>query len=168
MEITDRIKKFLREKSSLAVTVLGIIGLLLILVSSMIPEKSAKKEIKAESSAIAESENTEKRLENFLSEIDGVGKAKVYISFGRSERYVYASEEKKSRSENKSEEEDKIVIVGGSDRNALIETVEPPEISGAVVVCTGGASAEVTERVYKAVSAALGIPVSKIYVTQSK
>ena len=59
-----------------------------------------------------------------------------------------------------------MMIGGGNGKSALIETVEVPEITGAVVACTGCDSPIVAERIYKAVSAALGIPSGKIFVTK--
>ncbi|MDE7105413.1 MAG: hypothetical protein K2O36_05985, partial [Ruminococcus sp.] len=112
---------------------------------------------------------TEQKLEEFLKKIDGAGDVEVYLTIKSSERYVYAAEEKKVKSENKTEEEEKYVIIGGgSEREPLIETVEAPEVTGAVIVCTGGDSPVVEERIYKAVSSALGISTSKIYVTKMK
>ena len=59
-----------------------------------------------------------------------------------------------------------MIIGGGNEKNALIETIETPEITGAVIACTGCDSPTVRERIYKAVAAALGIPTGKIYVTK--
>jgi stage III sporulation protein AG len=47
-----------------------------------------------------------------------------------------------------------------------VETIEAPEITGAVIVCGGGGDAAVREQIYKAASAALGIPTAKIYVAK--
>ena len=57
---------------------------------------------------------------------------------------------------------------GGGQREPLIETVQAPAITGAVVACTGCGDPAVEERIYRAVSAALGIPTSRIYVTKMK
>ena len=160
------------KRSAAAVTVLGAAGLLLIMISSFLPDKKENTQLAKEPQTdIAGSycRETEERLEECLKKIEGAGEVEVYLTVGTGERYVYASEEKRSVSENKTEEEEKYVIVGGSSsREPLIEKVEVPEITGAVIVSTGCESPVVEERMYKAAAAALGIPTSKIYVTIMK
>ena len=77
------------------------------------------------------------------------------------------TKKKESKNDNKTEEEEKYVIIGsGSEKKALIESVEVPKITGAVILCSGGESAYVREQLYKAVSAALDLPTARIYVTK--
>lgn len=174
MNITEKFKSMKGDKKTVtAVMVLGIGGLLLIMLSSFVPGKKQADEspMNENGSGVYDSADycheTEKRLEGFLKTIEGAGSVKVYLTVGTEQRYVYAREEKLSRSENKTEEEEKYVMIGGGNgKSALIETVEVPEITGAVVACTGCDSPVVTERIYRAVSAALGIPSGKIFVTK--
>ena len=175
MEIPEKLKNMKKDKKMLtAVTILGITGLFLIMISSIIPEKKQQDEsISQPQRTMTDAESycfeTEKRLEGFLKNIYGVGDVKVYLTVGSDERYIYATEGKRSRTDEKSEEEEKYVIVGsGSDKSALIETIEIPEIEGVVVACTGCDSPVVQEQIYKAVAAALGISTGKIYVTKLK
>lgn len=173
MKIADKIEGITRDKKLTAVMILGCGGLLLILLSSLLPEGSSKSETAQpafESSSYSIEDycgETERRLEGFLSSIDGAGRVRVYLTVGTQEQYVFAKEKKASRSENKNEEDESYVIIGkGNEKNALIETVKTPEITGAVVACSGCGDPVVTERIYKAVSAALGIPSAKIFVTK--
>lgn len=176
MKIAEKIGSMKKDKKTVtAVMILGIGGLLLIMLSSVFPEKTqdqtnetaAVLHQNAQTDSDAYCRETEEKLEKFLSSVEGAGDVKVYLTVGTDERYVYAKEGKQSFSENKTEEEEKYVIIGGgNEKNALIETIETPEITGAVVACTGCDSPIVTERIYKAVSAALGIPTGKIYVTK--
>ena len=158
------------RKWAVFMTICGIAGLLLIMISSLLPENdSVEKNTKDEYSKKAGEYSVfvENRLSDFLSRIDGAGEVRVYISVGSSEKYIYATEGRSSRSENKTDVEEKCVIVGsGSEKNALVETVENPRINGAVVLCSGGDSPIVCERVYNAVSAALGLPLGNIYVSK--
>ncbi|MCD8187331.1 MAG: hypothetical protein LUD57_01685 [Ruminococcus sp.] len=58
-------------------------------------------------------------------------------------------------------------MIGESgSKTALVETVNSPEIVGAVIACTGCDSAAVQEEIYKTVSTVLDLPTSKIYVTK--
>lgn len=173
MEAIKRLREALNgKKAAAAMTFCGIAGLLLIMISSLIPDKKAEEPVSGDKPRImTEAEEyctaTEKRLAQFLGSIDGAGEVRVYLAVGSNERYVYATEGRHSRSDNKTEEEEKYVIIGGgSDKSALVETVEAPVISGAVIVCSGGADPSVREQLYKAASAALGIPTGKIYVTK--
>ena len=175
MEITKKLKNMPKDKRMMTVVViLGITGLVLIMISSLVPKEEKTDELEyttTEKSSSAEDYRieTEKRLENFLSSIDGAGNVKVYLTVGSDERYIYATEGRRSKSENKTEEERKYVMIGGgSDKSALIETVETPAITGAVIACSGFDSPTVQEQIYRAVSAALGIPTGKIYVTKLK
>jgi stage III sporulation protein AG len=83
------------------------------------------------------------------------------------EEYEYAAERRESRTDNRTEEEKKYVIVSGEGgKSALIERIKAPEITGAAVLCSGGDQPVVQERIYRAVSAALELPATKIYVTK--
>ena len=175
MEITKKLKNMPKDKRMMTVVViLGITGLVLIMISSLVPKEEKTDELEyTTTEKISSAEDyrieTEKRLENFLSSIDGAGNVKVYLTVGSDERYIYATEGRRSKSENKTEEERKYVMIGGgSDKSALIETVETPAITGAVIAYSGFDSPTVQEQIYRAVSAALGIPTGKIYVTKLK
>lgn len=173
MEIIERLRGLLGKKSStFLVTLLGAAGLLLILLSSFLPESSPKAKSTEPPESISAEEyriSAEERLEKFLCGIEGAGQVKVCLTVGSGERCVYASEGKISHSSDRTEEERKYVIVGGnSERSALVEKVELPEITGAAVICTGGGSPVVQERIYKAVTAVLGLPAGRIYVTELK
>ena len=175
MGILERFSGMKPDKRLTAViTALGIGGLLLILISALLPDGNgqAAPETSSAVQTIGAEEycrETEERLAGFIRGIDGAGNVRVYLTVGTEQRYVYATEERLSRSDTKTEEEEKYVIVGnGSDKSALIETVEAPAVVGAVVACTGGDCPAVQERIYRAVSAALGIPTADIYVTKLK
>lgn len=172
MGIGELLKSFTSDKKALtAVMILGAAGLCLILISSLLPGEKKKDDKATETISVSSSsedycKETEKRLSEFLRKIEGVGEVEVYLTVSNEEEYVYATEGKSSESENKKEEEYQYVMVGGSgDKTALIETVKAPQISGAVVACSGCDSPVVQEMVYKAVSTALDIPTSRIYVT---
>ncbi len=174
MKISEKIGSMKKDKKTVtAVMLLGTGGLLLIMISSLFSGKEEKRGTaeNIRSSDFTDSADycreTERRLEGFLETIEGAGNVRVYLTVGTDQRYVYAREEKHSRSENKTEEEEKYVMIGGGNgKSALIETVEVPEITGAVIACTGCDSPIVTERIYRAVSAALGISSGKIFVTK--
>ena len=173
MEKYEKLKELLKDRKWAAfMIVCGVLGMLLIMISSLLPTEKDKPLAKNEKNgSVAEAEEycrmTEKRLEEFLGSIEGAGEVKVYLTVGSGERYIYVSEGRTSRGESKNEEEKKYVIIGkGGEKNALVEKIEVPEISGAVIACDGGGSSSVREQMYRSTAAALGIPTSKIYVTK--
>lgn len=173
MELIEKIKELVKNRNwAVFMTVCGIAGLLLIMISALLPDKSnAPKAERASPQKLSEVQDfcrsTAKGLEDFLESIDGAGEVKAYITAESSERYVYATEGRRSKCDNKTEEEEKYVMIGsGSEKNALIESVEIPKVTGAVILCSGSDSPYVSERIYKAVSAALDLPTARIYVTK--
>ncbi|MBR2283638.1 MAG: hypothetical protein IJ874_04360 [Ruminococcus sp.] len=175
MKLTERLRELLSGKrGTAAAVILGCAGLLLILISSLIPDKEPEPAAVQETAAGLEAAadyraDTERRLAGFLSRIEGAGEVEVYLTIGSSERSVYASEGKRTQTAEKSEVEEKYVIVGGSGgKEALLEMTAVPEVTGAVIICTGGGSPAVQERIYRAASAALGLSAADIYVTQMK
>ncbi len=173
MELIEKAKELLKKRNwAVFMTVCGIAGLLLIMISAVLPEKAPEKGTERDfpqklSDVQDYCTRIEKSLEDFLGRIDGAGEVKAYITAESSERYVYATEGRRSTADNKTEEEEKYVMIGsGSEKNALIESVKIPKVTGAVILCSGGDSAVVREKLYSAVSAALDLPTAHIYVTK--
>lgn len=173
MEIPEKFRNMSRDKKLMtAVVVLCIAGLLLIMLSPLFSggnRSSPGEEAVSFTEMTGEGYCTEiqQRLEGFLSSIEGAGKVRVFLKSGGEQRYVYATEGKKSISENRTEAEEKYVMIGGSGgRSALVETVKAPEIEGAVILCSGYDMPSVREQIYRAASAALGISTGKIYVAK--
>ncbi|MDE6427096.1 MAG: hypothetical protein K2K89_13325 [Ruminococcus sp.] len=175
MEVAEKFRDLPKDKKLLAVVMfLGIAGLIFIMLSAIIPDgKDTEMTEYSSEHGVYSAESfridTEKRLEEFLSSIEGAGDVKVCITVATDQRYIYATEGRRNQSGNTTEEEKKYVIIGnGSEKTALVETVQPPAITGAVVACSGYESPAVQEQIYKATSAALGISTGQIYVTKLK
>ena len=152
---------------------LGIAGMILILFSELY-ESDEKKENKTISSDFSSSYETyaqdmENRLKTMLEKIDGVGKAEVMVTVCGTEEYVYAQEEKVKNGEKDFSSESEYVIIGSSgDKQALLKKIISPEISGVAIICEGGDSNVVKERIYSTISAVFNISSNKIYVTKLK
>ncbi|MDE6833955.1 MAG: hypothetical protein K2J39_06915 [Ruminococcus sp.] len=174
MGVAEKFRNLPKDKKLLVVMMfLGIAGLIFIMLSDTVPDSKETEKGYSLEDGICNAEtfriDTEKRLEEFLSNIEGAGDVKVCITVATDQRYVYATEGKRNQSGNTTEEEKKYVIIGnGSEKTALVETVQPPAITGAVVACSGYDSPAVQEQIYKATSAVLGISTGKIYVTKLK
>ncbi len=171
METTERPAMSREKKMKTAVAVLGTAGLLLILFSSLMPDRKGEDTSPRNDTAqLTDAEDycrrTERQLEEFLSRIEGAGEVEVFLTADCGGSYVYATEGRRTKDDTRTEEERKYVMTGGgSERSPLIESVRQPCVKGAVVACTGCGDPAVQERIYRAVSAALGLPTGKIYVT---
>jgi stage III sporulation protein AG len=173
MGIAEKLKEIAGNKRSAAgIVLLGAVGVFLLVLSELSDGKERVEITEVQPyNDVAQSfcRESEERLEAFLENIEGAGEVEVYLTVASGERYIYASEKKLTESENKRDSEEKYVLVGGSSsREPLVETVRTPEITGAVIICRGCGSPVVEERMYKAASAALGLPTADIYVTTMK
>lgn len=176
-KIKDLIQKdFLHGKGLKIIVIIGIIGMALILISEILP-KDKKAESEKSSAYSADTEDfqkeTERQLEEILTSIKGVGKARVMVTVKGTEEYVYAEEEKNSLNtekehQNRQWENKFLVIDNGGEKEALLKKIVNPQINGVVIVCEGGDNARVCESIYKTVSTVLGIPTNRIYVTVLK
>ncbi len=174
MNKLNEIIKSLKNGGGIKIVIfLGIAGMVLILFSELF-ESSEKKENKTISSDFSSSYDTyaqdmENRLKIMLEKIDGVGKAEVMVTVGGTEEYIYAQEEKVKNGEKDFSSENEYVIIGSNgDKQALLKKVISPEISGVAIICEGGDSNVVKERIYSTISAVFDISSNKIYVTKLK
>lgn len=141
-EIKELIKS---EKGIKIIFAAGLILILVIAFSGLFTGRSAKNNEKergtVESFADYES-GLEQRLTEILSEIEGVGNVKVMITLDKTEQTEY-----------------------GRNSDMLI-SVTAPEVRGVIVVCDGGDSVNVKEKVTDAVSGIFGINTLHISVTR--
>lgn len=130
------------------------------------------------SSDLNTSENLEKKLENILSSIDGVGKVKVLIKYSESSTIVAMYNETSSESttaendagggsKNVKETESKKEVVY-SDKNGknepITEKVVMPVIEGTIITAQGASNANTKSAIVSAVEAVTGLAVHKIQV----
>lgn len=154
------------------VVILGAAGILLIFFSEIF-DKEDQEQLstgqKLSCSFDSYAEKMEKELRETIENIDGVGRAEVMITVGGTEEYIYAQEEKSKKGEKDQSVENEYVVIGsGGNKQALLRKILTPEITGAAIICEGGDSSVVKERIYMTVSAVFGISSDKIYVTKLK
>lgn len=176
------IKNTLAPKQKLIVA-LGIIGALLILLSSFWPSGSGGKTSSGTTGVVTADEytqNLEKRILDIVSSIEGAGQTKVLITLENSAEYVYAQQQKTSTDSTESVQNDNkklderftsentyIFVENESGRKqALIETVVEPRIKGVVILCEGAGNSQVEYRVLNAVTTALNISSTKVCITK--
>jgi len=138
--------------------IIGLIGMLCIALSSCFENAPEEQPTEAETAELSEQEAYREALQNqlsvMLSQIAGVGRAEVLVTLEGSKTCHYAQDA-----------DSRYVTVGGSQKEALIESVSLPAVTGVVVACEGGSQSTVQETVYQTVSVACGLRFSQIYVT---
>ena len=159
---SEKIKNFLSRKKNITfIYIIVIIGVVLISFPS-VPER---KEAAADETVSGKTAVNGKEIEKILSEICGVGKCKVLITYKNSGEYVTAKDIQKRNGET---DEKNLVTGSGRDEKPFIIKEIMPEIRGVVVVCSGGGNTKVKKDVAAAVCALTGIPESRVKVFKNQ
>lgn len=180
-KIKDIISKLSSDKKTLFIVLAGIVGVVILVISEFIPEgektKSSEEEAQVSNYSIENhyeyAEMLENKLADIISSIDGAGTAKVMITLESSSEAVYAQNDKtdmESGDENNekiSKENDYVLIkTDSSKEEALLLKIIQPEVKGVAVVCEGGDSIYVQQKIIETISAVFDISSSKIKVTK--
>ena len=161
----------------------GLLGLLLIFLSELGGSENPKV---ASMSQTVENEtyiqSMEDKLGKLVEQVSGAGNCHVMVTLEQGTQYVFASESKKvidetqsrdgnenSKVQQKDNSESRIVVLeeNGVSR-PLVETSKEPQVKGVVVVCEGGSSSIVRERVTEVLTKVLGIGSHQVCVVPSK
>lgn len=136
--LADRLVTFFKGKKKIAlILVLVSLGLMLVALSSV----SSPNE--SEQAGLSEyKEELEKRLEKLCSEVDGVGRCSVMVTFSRGEENTY--------------------------KGSQLTESKPPRVLGVTVVCDGGESAAVRARLSQMLCALFDIGANRVAVLPSK
>lgn len=152
-KIREKIKSSPKIITYITIVVICI-ALLLIMNSSF--EDSTEEEDALTLGDTAYKDQLEKELESIISKIEGVGKVTVMLTVESTYSYEYVKDY--------SDDEIETVIVG--NKEALISKISNPTVSGVLVVCSGGDSASVKEKIINAVATVLDIPLNRVYVAK--
>ena len=159
----DLKKFFLRRKTLIPVAACAVAVLFLAFGGGK--EKSAADEKTEAFSAELYVAETERRLEQLLSAIDGVGRCEVMITVRSSERNVYLSDAEK-KGDNSSTSH--IKIKTGGEEKPVVELRYMPSVAGVAVVCEGAGSVAVRSEVAEVVSGVVGIDRTLVSVAKRK
>ncbi len=176
-KIIERLK---RDKKLLVICTIGIVGIVLLMLSEVMPsteENNKKKDCETQiQDELNYAEDIEERLTQIISSIDGAGDTKVMVTLENGTEQVYAQNEK-SASDNTSntdelqsdfsfEKEYVLIEADSSGENGLIIKLIQPKIRGVAVVCEGGGSDVIRQEISETVTAVLDISASRVYVTK--
>lgn len=162
---------------------LGVVcAIALIVLPSFSKDKGSEEEKKAsidkqtEASKPEDTNTTEAKLKNILSQIDGVGDVDVMITFESSEE-IQPAFNTNSNTEKTQEvdaqggertittsNENKTMITSGSNEPIVLKTNEA-KIKGVVVVSSGASDPKVKENIYSVVQTALQISGHQVAIT---
>lgn len=155
--------------------IVGVVGILLIFISSFLDGSETKPqttttEISAEEYRI----QLEKDIKNIVKGITGSNKVTVVVTLESGIRYKYADITEGSsadKTENdtissSSELKQGYITVKTADggEQALLVTTQMPEIRGVAIVCIGGDNSIVAEKIENTVTAALNITSQRVSI----
>ena len=103
----------------------------------------------------AYAEKTENELRELCASVAGVSDVEIFLSFSRGYTSVYVTDGTKNP----------VTVGSSSQKEALTESILPPEVGGVGVVCRGGNRADVQKTLTELISTSLGIPSSRVFVT---
>lgn len=138
--------------------------------------------VDASNQDISSTENIEARLENILSNIKGVGKAKVLITYSQTSQVMPMYDEESSISTTEetdsgggtrtvnetSTKKDIIYEENNGLKTPITQSIINPKIEGAIITAQGANDANVKTNIIQAVEAVTGLATYKIQVFEMK
>ncbi|MGN1299196.1 MAG: hypothetical protein ACI4UE_04360 [Candidatus Scatovivens sp.] len=184
----EKIKeKFKNNKIEKLVSFLVILVITLIIINKILNEddKNKKENLTNTTQLVTtdnennDVDNLEEKLETILSQIQGVGKVNVLITYSESSSINPLYNENSSSStteENVNSDTTKVTqtqstskeILTDSSSNPIIQKTTYPKIEGSIIIAEGASSAEVKTSIISAVEAATGLASHKIQVFEMK
>lgn len=164
--LKDKIKEKtgLSEKS-LAYIIIALFAVLLLIIINSLDSAQKENSHPQQPDALSNVDEGDycgeltKMLESIVSEIEGAGRVRIMITVSGTAMNEYQTDTEITQDQQKS----RTVIIGSKE--ALLKGVLNPQVEGVLVVCDGGGSVSVREKVINAVSTVLNISSNKVYVT---
>lgn len=163
--LKNTILSFLRSKKIYLLAALIFVGVIIIIVGKREPQISEDVKSSIEELDPSQySEMLEARIEELCNRVDGVSGAYAVVTLKGGYQAIYAID---SQSGNTSSKNQTVVIGSGSGERAILEGYSYPEIAGIGIVCRGGDSYDVKNKIVSLVSSAFDISANKIFVVGS-
>lgn len=108
--------------------------------------------------------SVEEQVETLCNRIDGVSGAYAVVTLNGGYQAIYATDSQSSGNTNKSQT---VVIGSGSGEQALLRGYSYPEIAGIGIVCRGGDSYDIKNKIVTLISSAFSLNANKIFVVGS-
>jgi stage III sporulation protein AG len=173
--MNDLLKKYLEKlKNPRTLIIIGVIGIVLIFLSSFIEPTPDVTKGAEDFSAEEYKESLEKDVTKLVKSISGSRKVTVVITLESGMNYQYAdnleeTDETKNDNQNtaeKSELKQNYITVKNADGSeaAILISKQMPEIRGVAIVCEGGDNAALNQKIQNAVMSALNITSKRVYI----
>lgn len=175
--MNDKLKKvILALRSPKVLIIMGICGILLIFLSSFSNSGSKSEKTKETEDFSIETycESLEKDIYEIVKGITGSRDVTVVVTLDSSVKYSYAQIQEENQSSkngekdssNDSQHKEGYVTVKTSDggEQALLVASQMPDIRGVAIVCQGGDSEIIGEKIRNAVTSALNITSKRVFV----
>lgn len=169
MEIKEKFNElFVKDKRLKIAVIIGLIGVLILAGTEIIPSKSSNNgDSKNETSYQEYIDSLETDTEEILSSIKGAGKCKVMITIKESDESVFAKNSDISSSNGSFSEKHEYVLNDGSNGDEPILLKQSmPKIQGVVIVCEGGDNSVVRESIMSAVTSLFDVSSTKISISK--
>ena len=150
-----------KYKFILLVVLVGVI--LMLLPVSSAAEKAAESDLQMPQETF-DLEAVQKRMEDILGKIDGVGKLQLMLTLQSGTRLTLA--EDTQRDQDRTDRETVTLSRGSGSQEVVITNRFYPVYQGAVVVCQGADSSAVRLAVTETVQALTGLPSDRIMVAK--
>lgn len=172
-------KYILKLRSPKVLIAVGLVGILLIFLSSL-GKQDEKKSIQTQNTMTTEEyrEQLENDICDMVSNITGNKRVTVVITLENGIKYSYADTKEKIASDKTSEQtqtsdselKEGYIIVKNSEggEEALLITEQMPEVRGVAIVCEGGDNPIMNEKILNTVTAALNITSKRVYICGRK
>ena len=142
-----------------------ILGVLLLLVASSGEKKEEQSNLSLDSlDPNAYATMLEERIEALCNRIDGVSSTYAVVTLKGGYQAIYASD---SQSSNNSSKNQMVVVGSGSEEQAILEGYTYPEIAGIGIVCHGGDSYVIKNKIVSLISSTFSLSANKIFVVGS-
>ncbi len=161
-------------KKNYPMLILLVVGILLLLFSSIPTGDSVIKSNPTEESMEQTVDDYEKRLTELIAQVSGAGNVKVMVTMDTKGETIYAQAETTDEQTTTDSEDSSIktgysneyIIVEDDNGNktALIEKEYEPEIKGVAVLCDGGDITSVVAEVTELVQVVMGVPSNRVFV----
>ena len=166
----------LNSSKKIKLIIAGVLFLIILFIfsSSIFPINSNKKSQNQNTIVSSKSyvENTEERLKNILSNVDGLYNVQVFICVKSSEEFVYLKDTEQSESNSNSgssiSKETTIFNKDGTSSNAIVVVTKYPKIEGVLIVANGFNDVKLKLKIIDAVSCVLSIAPTSIEVLEGK
>lgn len=166
-KIKERVGNFVK-KNSFIVLIL-VIGLAFMLIPGQSISRKSSTNTNVPNTT-QESVSLEEQLEKILSNIQGVGNAKVLLTLEAGEETIYQTNRDISTNNDGTKNRIDTVILSTADRaeHGMVCQIIPATYRGAVVICDGASSASIRLAVIEAVSKVTGLGADRISVLKMK